>query len=190
MMSSMLPAGKIQADRASGHCVLLARRIAPLLALAVLLAGCGQVTKSAAPAAPAITAFKPATPDSVHLQRTQLIGWWYGDQPSTEGGRVQWIMRRSADGTFSVSFRNTHSGGAVKEQTEFGEWGVNANLIITLTKGWLDRGIVEEAPGGDSYYWDVYTVAALDSDQLDYISVETKNHYHAKKVPVGFEFPP
>jgi hypothetical protein len=136
-----------------------------------------------------VTAFKPDTPLSVELRREHLVGWWYGDQPTKEGGRVQWIMRRFPDGTFRVTFRTTGFAGEVKEQTEIGEWGVNANFIVTLTKGWVQAGLVEEAPNGEAFYWDIYEVLGIAADTLRYRSVESGNEYRARKVPVDFVFP-
>lgn len=139
---------------------------------------------------PAITTVKPATPIGVSLRREQLVGVWYGDQPSKEGGRVQWLMRRAADGTFRVTFRNTSLAGQVEEQTEFGEWGVNATFLITVTRGWVDQGYARHAPSGAAYYWDVYEVQSLANGQLDYRSVESGNIYRTRRVEPDFAFPP
>lgn len=159
-----------------------------LLATTVGLVGCATAVKPG-PSGPAVTAFKPDTPIAVELRREQFVGWWYGDQPTKEGGRVQWIMRRSADGTFRVTFRTTDFTGKASEQTEVGEWGVNANLLVTVTRGWFqDEGIVE-AFRADSYFWDVYEVHSIDSNGIKYRSVEGGNEYQVRKVANGFSFP-
>lgn len=139
---------------------------------------------------PAITRVKPDTPAGVSLRREHLVGTWYGDHPAKEGGRVQWLMHRAADGTFRVTFRNTAPGGRVEESTEFGEWGVSAHFLITVTRGWIDRGSARHAPGSNAYYWDVYEVRTLADGQLDYRSVESGNLYRVRRVETDFAFPP
>jgi len=141
------------------------------------------------PEGPAVSTFKASTPSSVRLRREQLVGSWYGDQPTKEGGRKQWIMRRRDDGTFRIAFRFTDASGAVSQQTEVGEWGVNANLLITQTKGWLHGTVVDEAPT-DSYFWDVYELLVVEPDHLQYRTVESGNEYRVRKVAEGFDFPP
>ena len=56
-------------------------------AVVLFLAGCATTAPHGA-AGPAITRFKPDTPRALEVRREQLVGWWYGDQPSKEGGRV------------------------------------------------------------------------------------------------------
>ncbi|MDX2109912.1 MAG: hypothetical protein SFY80_06675 [Verrucomicrobiota bacterium] len=154
----------------------------------LLLVGCTTTTKHAQPI-PDISAQKPRTPEAVLLRRDQLVGTWYGDQSTKEGGRVQWIMSRSVDGTFRVSFRSSDLAGNVKEQTEVGTWGVNADMLITLTRGWIRNGRIVEAPRADSYFWDVYIINDIDADSINYTSVEGGNQYRVKRVSSGFKFP-
>lgn len=157
-------------------------------AVVLFLAGCATTAPHGA-AGPAITRFKPDTPRALEVRREQLVGWWYGDQPSKEGGRVQWIMRRAADGRFLITFRHTGVAGKIEEQTETGEWGVNANFVITLTRGWINDGALQESPRDDSYFWDVYEVLDTGADRLSYRSIQSGNEYHVRKVPDGFVFP-
>lgn len=167
------------------------RFLSGLIIPVILLAGCASPERPATEttAGPVVTAFKPDTPRYVEVRREQLVGWWYGDQPTAEGGRVQWIMRRAPDGTFEITFRTRHGSGRVEEQTEVGEWGVNANFIITLTQGWLRNGVVEKAPGGEAYFWDVYEVRSFEVNALSYRSVESGNAYQVRRVSPGFAFP-
>jgi hypothetical protein len=119
-----------------------------------------------------------------------LVGTWYGDQPTKNGGRRQWIMRRAEDGTFQVTFRVSVPKKGVEEQTEFGDWGVSANLLITLTRGYIrPDGGKDEVGGADSYFWDVYEVQEVSDSIVRYRSVETKNAYRANRVRDDFAFP-
>ncbi len=166
-------------------------KMRPLLLIVTtwLLAGC--TTPAVTPAAPpAISANKPETPLAVEIARDRLVGWWYGGQPAKEGGRVQWLMRRAGDGTFRITFRTTNALGQIDENTEVGEWGVSGNYLVTQTKGWLRHGVIHYAPSGDSYYWDIYEILAATADTLHYRSVESRNEYQVKRVPIGFAFPP
>ena len=165
-------------------------RVLLMFILGFSLLACGDhrsVSKQAT--VPTITNFKPGTPPSVQLLREELVGWWYGDHPTKEGGRNQWIIQRAGDGTFKITFRMTDVAGKITEQTEVGEWGANANFYIALTKGWLKEGELIKASTADAFYWDIYEVISLEGGNIKYRAVESKNEYHAKKVQTGFEFP-
>lgn len=138
----------------------------------------------------AVSAFKPEAAPEVHLRREMLVGTWYGDQPTKAGGRRQWIMRRSEDGTFQVTFRISAPEKGVTQQTEFGDWGVSANLLITVTRGYVrPDGRKDAVDGADSYFWDVYEVQEVSGSAFSYRSVETGSAYRVKKVADDFVFP-
>lgn len=165
-----------------------------LLALAVFLAGCATSSTSSSKTvaeAPSITRSKPWTPSNVETTHRLLIGDWYGRQPAKEGGTVEWIMRRAADGTFRVTFRNfAPSGRLIDESNEVGDWGVNGNLILTHTIGWLKPdGTISPAPQGVPYFWDAYRILALTSDEIRYVSVESGNEYSVVRIATGAGFP-
>ena len=160
-----------------------------LLLIIITLSGHCLHASSHVPASSAVTTAKPNTPHSVQLLRERLVGWWYGDQPTKDGGRNQWICQRSADGTFRITFRKTDAAGQVKESVEVGEWGVHANLLITLTKGLITNGEFRTLSVADPYLWDVYEILNFEADSKTYRTIETGNEYRAKKVEDGFMFP-
>jgi hypothetical protein len=162
----------------------------PLAVLTLLTAGCQSPHSNAPTASDAVTAIKPFAAQEIQVRRWQLIGTWYGDQPTKNGGRRQWITRRAIGGQFTIAFRLSDPIEGKLEQTEVGEWGVNGNYLVTVTRGYLKPdGTVLEDDSPDSYFWDVYKIRELTDDRLAYRSVETGNSYHTRKVPDDFAFP-
>lgn len=166
-----------------------------------LLAGCATGTAPTTPASqapavpaplPAVSTNKPASPLSVEQRHRRLIGDWHGRQPAKEGGTVEWLMRRSGDGTFKVTFRNfSPAGRLTKESTEVGYWGVSGDLEMTHTLGWLRAdGHIDPAPADDPYFWDAYRIIELTENRIRYVSVESGDDYVVTRVPVGSDFPP
>lgn len=179
-----------------------------LLALSCVLAGCASHSESSIDLRklprlpetsvdfaslsdrPVIPRAKPDSPASVQELHQLLVGDWLGQQPTEEGGSIRWIMRRSGDGTFRITFRNQDATGRISESTEVGIWGVTGNLILTRTMGWLnERGEFSEAPADDPYFWDAYVFLRITPDTLHYMAVESKGQYFVTRVPVGSGFP-
>jgi len=164
------------------------RKIAYILVLLpFLIAGCQAPTSN--DSSSTVTAVKPNTPLSVQLRREQLVGNWYGDQPTKSGGRKQWIMRQMKDGTFRIRFHVRDEIEGNFDSTEFGLWGVSAGYLVTLTRGSVEAdGSIREKSSASAYFWDVYEIVSLQGNDFRYISTETKNEYYTKKVPDDFSF--
>lgn len=98
--------------------------------------------------------------------RDQLTRAWYGDMPTKEGARSRWLTRRKLDGTYSIEFSIVAPNESVSRQTEFGDWGVSGNCLVTVTRGIRDRQGPLAADKRDSYLWDVYQIIRFDSARL------------------------
>lgn len=154
--------------------------------LAVLeLTGCDSIKKSS----PAVTAIKPE-PDEAMQQRLEwMTGHWYGDQPTKDGGRKQWITHQAADGHFTITFKLDDPVQGKVEQLESGVWGVSGKYYAVLT---TSIGLV--APSDftlplNPSLWDIYRIHSLTESELHYSSVETGNHYQARRVSADFKMP-
>jgi len=151
--------------------------------LLLVFAGCAT-----APPENRVTFAKPGSGELPKIHRTDLVGTWYGRQPTQEGTIKEWITRREIDGTFHIRFREWRDGRVVDESAEFGEWGLSYDLEVVITRGWIEAGQFRPAPV-DAYFWDVYQILRLEGDQLEYVHHGTGHRYQVKRVPDTFEFP-
>lgn len=144
---------------------------------------------SACATAPPIPLVKPDDNDQV-LQRQLLVGTWYGEKPTEDGGLRQQVTRRAADGTFRVDFRWSGGTQSAGEQSEVGYWGISGPVYFTITRGWIDGDAFEPADPTDASLNDAYEVLELEAGQFRYRSLQTGTEYQVQRVRDGFEFPP
>ncbi|HXA80761.1 MAG TPA: hypothetical protein VNV14_05785 [Opitutaceae bacterium] len=158
-------------------------RILFLIFATVLISGC-----STAPGTATVHMAKPETGNLPEIDRMAMVGLWYGNQPTTDGGRKEWLTRRGLDGSFEVTFRTWKDGKITGESTEVGEWGLSYNLEVVITRGWKESGQFRPA-STDSYFWDIYRVETVDEAHIEYTHLGTGDKYFVKRVPDDFLFP-
>lgn len=151
-------------------------------AVALLLAASGCAMR------PAIDATKqPNMPQEI--QRSLLVGKWFGDAETKEGGRRLQITYRAPDGTYKVTFRFFEPSGQMWEQSEVGFWGVSGGVYFTITKGWLDGEQFSEADPTDASLNDAYQILELTQEQFRYRALQSGNEYSLSRVVDSFQFP-
>lgn len=150
------------------------------LAILLVIVGCANV--------PPIESFKK--PDASQAeQRAMLVGKWFGEAPTNDGGRRLQIIQRDADGTFKVSFRVIEPSGKVFEQTELGLWGISGSVYFTITRAWIEGERVLKADPTDASLDDAYDVLELTKERFRYRSVQSNNEFSLSRVADSFEFP-
>lgn len=153
-----------------------------IVTVAFILATGGCVTQ------PTIDSIKQ--PDSSQEeQRALLVGKWFGDSATKEGGRRLQITQRSPDGTYKVTFRIIQPSGKIFEQSEVGFWGVAGSVYFTITKGWLEGERFSEANPADASLNDAYQVLELTQERFRYRALQSGNEYSLSRVAETFEFP-
>jgi len=151
-----------------------------IILIALLIAGCTT--------APAIYTAKP--PDSSEdSRRSLLLGWWYGEAKTKEGGKRLQITDRSVDGTFKVEFRIIEGSGKVWDQTEVGLWGISGPVYFTITKGWVGGGRFLPADPTQATFYDAYEILELSKDKFRYKHFAIGDEYTMKRVSDSFSFP-
>jgi hypothetical protein len=151
-----------------------------IVLIALLIAGCAT--------APAIYTAKP--PDSSEdLRRNLLLGRWYGEAKTREGGKRLQIIDRNVDGTFKVQFRVIEGSGKVWDQTEVGLWGISGPVYFTITRGWIDGQRFLPANPTQATFYDAYEILELSKDKLCYKSFAIGDEYTVKRVSDSFSFP-
>lgn len=150
--------------------------------VALLLAASGCAIR------PAIDVTKQ--PDtSQEQQRSRLVGKWFGDARTKDGGRRLQITQRAPNGTYKVTFRVFEPSGQTWEQSEVGFWGVSGGVYFTITKGWVDGDSFSEANPTDASLNDAYQIVELTQDRFIYRALQSGNEYSLSRVADSFEFP-
>lgn len=115
-----------------------------------------------------------------------MLGKWYGDLPTKEGGRKQWTIERAHDGTYRIDFLVTKSDGSTQQHSEAGHWGVAGNIYFSIYRGAIDNGQFYPSNPNDPYNYDAYNIIGLTAESFEYQNIDSKNKYTVKKVPSNF----
>jgi hypothetical protein len=148
------------------------------LATALLAVSClGACAAGPATGDKPITLGLNSTTESIEAQREMLIGKWFLNQRTAQGGVEQEIAELNSDGSFTFYVKSVDAGGGVEKSVETGEWGIVGDVHFTITK-----------TGGKKYY-DVYKVLKLDEREFVYRHSVTGNEYRSRRVGPDFRLP-
>lgn len=126
---------------------------------------------------------------SQEQQRSLLVGTWFGDAKTKDGGRRLQITQRAPSGTYKVTFRVFEPSGQTWEQSEVGFWGVSGGVYFTITKGWVDGESFSEANPTDASLNDAYQIVELTEERFIYRALQSGNEYSLSRVADSFQFP-
>lgn len=157
-----------------------------LLLAALSLAGC-HTPPSPASSLPAVAAHKPAPSRHVETRWQQIVGTWYGDQPTHNGGRKRWSPRYGTDGQLEIEFITTDRSGKITVTRNTCLWGVCGEFLVTATL--RPDGPRKWALRPEPYAWSVYEILRLDSTEFRYRSIDTGDEYVVRRVADGFQIP-
>jgi len=132
---------------------------------------------------------KPALSLSQKEKWTQLVGKWFGNQPTKSEGRIMWIAERHNDGMYRIHFRVIDASGKKVDKTELGEWGVSGSVYFTIYKGDVEGDKIVPVDPTDPYNRDAYKILKLDNEIFEYESFDPVNKYTVRRVPSDFKFP-
>ncbi len=155
-------------------------RVAIVAAFITLLMGCSSM--------PPIDAMKQSD-GSQKAQRALLVGSWFGDAATNDGGRRLQLTQRAPDGTYKVTFRLIDATGEVLEETEVGFWGVSGSVYFTIMRGTLEEGRIVEADPTDPIFNDAYHILELTQERFRYRSLQTTNEFSLSRVADTFSLP-
>lgn len=130
----------------------------------------------------------PAKPNMTLSQKetwTNLLGKWYGKQPTTDG-RVREELVERFPGVYKVTFRTYDKSGHHEDEVEMGLWGVAGPVYFSFFQGWLRDGQFVQADPRDPNNADAYNIISLDSDTFVYKGIATGNEFTLKKVTDNF----
>lgn len=131
---------------------------------------------------------KPKPSNFETVQRNLMLGKWYGNQLTNDGGLTEWIVERDIRGTYSIRFRTTRNNGTIKESTEIGEWGISGAVYFSTMKGWVIDGRIKPSDATNPYNYDAYKITSLTSETFAYESFASGNKFIVKKVSDNFSF--
>lgn len=138
---------------------------------------------------PAVDGYKPVDDQAAYEQRLLMVGTWFGDASTKDGGRKMHIVDRFLDGTMKIRFRVIDAQGNSEEQTELAQWGLSGDIYFTISRGVLDGEEFHEFDPRQPYYNDAYSVLELTETSFQYRHLSTGNEYTIERVEKGFDFP-
>lgn len=145
----------------------------------LLLASCAQSAK--------IEAIKSGSSEDQTMRRNWLVGSWYGEATTKDGGFRKALMQRRMDGTYTIKFQLFKNNIKTLEQVEAGIWGISGNIYFTATREMLYKSNFEPIDTSDATYYDAYTILALEEDYFKYKSQHSADVFIVKKVPDNFK---
>ena len=122
-------------------------------------------------------------------RRDLLIGTWFGETPPTAGGHLQWIIKRSRDGTYNIQFRIFAPNGRYSTHMETGIWGISGPVYFSATQGWRQGNELVGTDTAKARFYDAYEILALKRDLFEYRHYVTGTSYKVRKVGHDFKFP-
>lgn len=146
------------------------------------LVGCVSTEKLAQ----SVTQVKPELSEFKVEQRAMLVGKWYGDLPTKEGGRKQWVIDRADDGSYQIEFLVTKANNSQQQYSESGYWGVAGNIYFSIYRGATHKGEFYPSDPSDPYNYDAYSIINLTSSSFEYQNLDSKNNYVVNKVSTSF----
>ncbi|MDB5981688.1 MAG: hypothetical protein JWQ69_2703 [Pseudomonas sp.] len=149
-------------------------------ALALPLAclfGCGQ---------PLVHPYK-STANLQEREHAMLIGKWYGEATTLDGKHMQQISEHRANGTFTVSFRETDKSGQVLEHKEVGVWGVSGKIYFTITTAQIEGDRIRPFKPGNANLNDAYEIIELTATTFRDKSQDNGDDFTETRVDDAFQ---
>ncbi|ODN65962.1 hypothetical protein [Methylophaga muralis] len=150
----------------------------------IFLVGCETTQTSSKSVAIAKPNLSISQEDQWHL----MVGKWYGNQPSKEGGAKQWIVERYPNGNYRIDFRTIKNDGNIESSSEVGQWGVSGPVYFSSFRGWLEGDNVKPSDPSDPYNYDAYQIIKLNNEIFEYEHFLTGNRFTLKRVSSDFKF--
>ena len=161
------------------------RKIIAISLFLILLNGCASTLTSSE----AVIHEKPDPSLSQKEKWKNMVGKWFGEQPTKEGGKRQWIVERASNGTYKITFRVYRKDGVFSESAEVGQWAVSGPVYMTLFRGHLNGRQIDLVDPSDSYNYDAYEILVLNKTTFKYKSFEYNETFTTIKVKNNFVFP-
>ena len=123
------------------------------------------------------------TINTLIYDREFLFGRWYREDFDAQGNKTIEYAQLSAEGTFEFSFVSFDDKDEVLEQvTEFGDWGLVADIHFTLTKSEMVEQEKYAADLNDADNYHAYRVLILDHHTFQYQHLVTDEIYTLHKI--------
>lgn len=128
---------------------------------------------------------KPATAvmseDTKTLERSNLLGMWYGERPG-DGSIIKWLTHRSIDGTYADIFLVCKNGIPDSVQREFGDWDYTNGVYRTITRVIENIDGREQPEMPEKTHVETYRVVFLNELAFTYVHTTKDTTYSVLKV--------
>jgi len=123
------------------------------------------------------------TVNTENYARELLFGRWYREDTDVKGNKVVEYAIMSNDGSFEFTFISYDKKGSVIEQvTEYGDWGLVADIHFTFTKSECIEEAHYIADLNDPENYHAYRVLTLDHQIFQYQHILTEETYAMHRI--------
>ena len=169
----------------------------PVLGITLLVATCAAIASNALLsersseqpkqcAADAVVPAQKPLPSSALIERhAAMIGNWVGESLLDSGEWRRFLVQRSPDGTFVVTFK-TRRGEQVSVEQEMGLWGISGPIYFTITSGWIDGDLVQWADPRQPHLYDAYKIINFEGDYFEYESLAVDARFVLRRAAEDF----
>lgn len=119
----------------------------------------------------------------MQYNREQLVGNWFGVSQEQSGEHCSETAIFGLDGSFEFTFVSQDSHGTIIElATQYGDWGLVADIHFTITKSELIEQDIYGADLGDHDNYHAYRVLLLTPKVFQYQDVLSKEVFMLLRV--------
>ena len=166
----------------------MSKRITSLFATILLATSIGCTTTHD-DSSHLVDAAKPKSTEEEQRRRDLMVGTWFGEAKTKDGGSRMHIVQRKEDGSAVILFRAFEPDGTVQNSAEVNHWGLDGDIYFSMTRGWLNNSGFKPADITRAYFYDAYKVISLSEEKFEYQHIVSGNRYEVKRVEDGFQFP-
>ncbi len=113
--------------------------------------------------------------------RTQLLGHWFRQVSASNDIQNSEYCHFKDDGSFEFTFIDTKQGRIIMQVTEFGSWGLVADIHFTMTEAQLLDNKLINSDLTDENNYHAYRVLQLTNQIFEYQHIVSKEKYLLKR---------
>ncbi len=114
-------------------------------------------------------------------KREQLFGHWFRQEVDDLGVEHSEYATFNEDGSFEFTFIAAQQGNVIEQTTEYGDWGLVADIHFTITQGELVGDTYYDADLTNNDNYQAYKVLKLNRHYFEYQHLLTQEVYLLKR---------